>query len=62
VRATAFNHLSIGSRNMKGSERVYEDVFGLECFPAYNFGFKTQSMRCGGRRCTALPGEPEIAP
>jgi catechol 2,3-dioxygenase-like lactoylglutathione lyase family enzyme len=47
VRATGFNHLSIGSRNMKDSVRVSEQVFGLECIPAYNFGFKTQYMRCG---------------
>src|SRR5215813_2915197 len=47
VRATGFNHLSIGSRNMEDSVRFYEDVFGLERIPTYNFGFKTQYMRCG---------------
>jgi catechol 2,3-dioxygenase-like lactoylglutathione lyase family enzyme len=47
VRATGINHLSIGSRNMEESVRFYEDVFGLERIPTYNFGFKTQYMRCG---------------
>ncbi len=47
MRATGFNHLSIGSRNMEESVRFYEELFGLECIPTYNFGFKTQYMRCG---------------
>jgi len=47
VRATGFNHLSLGSLNMEGSVRFYEQVSGLECIPTYNFGLKTQYMRCG---------------
>ena len=47
MRATGFNHLSLGSLNMEGSVRFYEQVSGLECIPTYNFGLKTQYMRCG---------------
>jgi catechol 2,3-dioxygenase-like lactoylglutathione lyase family enzyme len=47
MRALGFNHLSVGSRSMEESVRFYEQVFGMERIPTYNFGFKTQYLRCG---------------
>jgi catechol 2,3-dioxygenase-like lactoylglutathione lyase family enzyme len=46
--ALGFNHLSINAPDMEMSVRFYEEVFGMERIPTYNFGFKTQYMRCGG--------------
>jgi catechol 2,3-dioxygenase-like lactoylglutathione lyase family enzyme len=47
MRALGFNHLSVGSTDMEASVRFYEQVFGLERIPTYNFGFKTTYLRCG---------------
>ncbi len=47
MRALGFNHLSVGSRNMEESVRFYEAILGMERIPTYNFGFKTQYLRCG---------------
>jgi catechol 2,3-dioxygenase-like lactoylglutathione lyase family enzyme len=47
MRVRGFNHLSVGSTNMEESVRFYERLFGMERLPTYNFGFKTQYMRCG---------------
>ena len=47
MRTLGFNHLSVGSRNMEESVRFYETVLGMERIPTYNFGFKTQYLRCG---------------
>jgi catechol 2,3-dioxygenase-like lactoylglutathione lyase family enzyme len=47
MRVLGFNHLSIGSKRLEESIRFYESVLGMERIPTYNFGFKTQYMRCG---------------
>jgi catechol 2,3-dioxygenase-like lactoylglutathione lyase family enzyme len=47
MKALGFNHLSIGSKNLPESLHFYETVFGMERIPTYNFGFKTQYLRCG---------------
>lgn len=47
MRALGFNHLSVGSKDLAASLRFYETVFGMERIPTYNFGFKTQYLRCG---------------
>jgi catechol 2,3-dioxygenase-like lactoylglutathione lyase family enzyme len=47
MRAIQFNHLSISARNLEESLRFYEEMFGLERSPTYNFGFKTQYLHCG---------------
>ena len=47
MKVVGFNHLSIGAKNMEESVRFYERVFGMERIPTYNFGFKTQYLRCG---------------
>jgi catechol 2,3-dioxygenase-like lactoylglutathione lyase family enzyme len=47
MRVLGFNHLSVGSRDLEESVRFYETVFGMERIPTYNFGFKTQYLRCG---------------
>src|SRR5208337_685655 len=39
--------LSINAPDMEKSVRFYEEVFGMERIPTYNFGFKTQYLRCG---------------
>ena len=45
--AISINHVSIGARDIEASVRFYEEVFGPERIPTYNFGFKTQYLRCG---------------
>ncbi|WP_406854234.1 MULTISPECIES: VOC family protein [unclassified Alsobacter] len=47
MKALGFNHLSVGAKSMEESVRFYEKVFGMERIPTYNFGFKTQYLRCG---------------
>lgn len=47
MAATGLNHLSVGTHDMETSLRFYEEVFGMERIPTYNFGFKTQYLRCG---------------
>ncbi len=47
MKTTGLNHLSIGARDMETSVAFYEKVFGMERLPTYNFGFKTQYLRCG---------------
>lgn len=47
MKATGINHLSIGAKNIEASVKFYEEVFGMERIPTYNFGFNTQYMRCG---------------
>ncbi|HWW47352.1 MAG TPA: VOC family protein [Xanthobacteraceae bacterium] len=47
MKVLGFNHLSIGSKNLEESVRFYEQVFGMERIPTYDFGFKTQYLRCG---------------
>jgi catechol 2,3-dioxygenase-like lactoylglutathione lyase family enzyme len=47
MRALGFNHLSVGSKDLAASLHFYETVLGMERIPTYNFGFKTQYLRCG---------------
>ncbi len=47
MRATGLNHLSVGARDLATSVAFYEQLFGMERLPTYDFGFKTQYLRCG---------------
>jgi YD repeat-containing protein len=47
MRATGFNHVSIHADDLERSARFYEDVFGLERIPTYNFAFPVQYFRLG---------------
>lgn len=47
MRVVSFNHLSVGAVELERSLGFYEAVFGMERIPTYNFGFKTQYLRCG---------------
>jgi catechol 2,3-dioxygenase-like lactoylglutathione lyase family enzyme len=50
MTATGINHLSISAKNLEASLRFYEDLFGMERIPTYNFGFTTQYLRCGDKQ------------
>jgi catechol 2,3-dioxygenase-like lactoylglutathione lyase family enzyme len=50
MRAIGFNHVSISAKNLEESLRFYEETFGLERIPTYNFGFRTQYLRCGSQQ------------
>lgn len=50
MRATGINHLSVHADDVETSVRFYEAVFGMERIPTYNFGFRTQYLRCGDRQ------------
>lgn len=45
--ATGFNHVSIRARELERSVRFYEDVFGMERIPTYDFDAPTQYLRVG---------------
>ena len=47
MRATGFNHVSVHADDLERSVRFYEDVFGLERIPTYNFAFPVQYFRLG---------------
>ncbi len=47
MTALGFNHLSVGSKNLEESLHFYETILGMERIPTYNFGFRTQYLRCG---------------
>lgn len=47
MKATGLNHLSVSATNLAESLRFYEEIFGMERIPTYNFGFDTQYLRCG---------------
>lgn len=50
MTTTGFNHLSISAKNLEESLRFYEELFGMERIPTYNFGFTTQYLRCGSQQ------------
>ena len=50
MTATGLNHVSIGANDVEESLRFYEDIFGMERIPTYNFGFRTQYLRCGSQQ------------
>lgn len=50
MRATGLNHVSVGAKDVEESVRFYETVFGMERIPTYNFGFRTQYLRCGSQQ------------
>jgi lactoylglutathione lyase len=47
MAATGLNHVSVGARDVEESVRFYEALFGMTRIPTYNFGFRTQYLRCG---------------
>lgn len=50
MAAIRFKHLSISATNLDESLRFYEEMFGLERIPTYNFGFRRQCLRCGAHQ------------
>jgi catechol 2,3-dioxygenase-like lactoylglutathione lyase family enzyme len=47
MAVTGFNHVSIRARELERSVRFYEDVFGMERIPTYDFDAPTQYLRVG---------------
>ena len=47
MRATGFNHVSIHAHRLEDSVRFYEEIFGMEKIPTYNFAFPVQYLRLG---------------
>ena len=50
MATTGFNHVSVGADDLEESVRFYEDLFAMERIPTYNFGIKTQYLRCGSQQ------------
>ena len=48
--ATGINHLSIPAKDLALSIAFYREFFQMEPIPTYNFGFRTQYLRCGGQQ------------
>jgi catechol 2,3-dioxygenase-like lactoylglutathione lyase family enzyme len=48
--AHGINHLSVSSEDIETSVRFYEDMFAMTRIPTYNFGFRTQYLRCGDQQ------------
>jgi catechol 2,3-dioxygenase-like lactoylglutathione lyase family enzyme len=60
VTATGFNHVSIRARELERSVRFYEDVFGMERIPTYDFDAPTQYLRVGELQLHVFErGDPE---
>lgn len=57
---TGLNHLSIAARDLETSVRFYVEVLGMERIPTYNFGFKTQYLRCGDLQLHVFELEDQI--
>ena len=47
MKAIRVNHVSISAHDVEESARFYEQVFGLERIPTYNFAFPVQYLRIG---------------
>ncbi len=62
MKATGFNHVSINAHNLAESVRFYEEVFGLEKIPTYNFGFPVQYFRLGDLQLHIFEREETEAP
>jgi catechol 2,3-dioxygenase-like lactoylglutathione lyase family enzyme len=62
MKATSFNHVSINTRDLEGSVRFYEEVFGMEKIPTYNFGFPVQYLRLGDLQLHIFEREEAEAP
>lgn len=50
MQATGFNHISIHADDLETSVEFYEEVFGLERIPTYDFSIPVQYFRCGDRQ------------
>lgn len=50
MQATALNHVSVHADDLKTSVEFYEEVFGLERVPTYDFQIPVQYFRCGDRQ------------
>jgi lactoylglutathione lyase len=58
--ATGFNHVSIRARELERSVQFYEDVFGMERIPTYDFDAPTQYLRVGELQLHVFErGDPE---
>jgi catechol 2,3-dioxygenase-like lactoylglutathione lyase family enzyme len=47
MRATAFNHVSIGADDLETSVSFYTSLFRMQRIPTYTFAFPTQYLRLG---------------
>ncbi|WP_254533266.1 VOC family protein [Natrinema gelatinilyticum] len=50
MRATDFNHVSIHADDLETSVTFYEEVFGLDRIPTYDFPVPVQYLRCGDKQ------------
>jgi len=50
LATTGVNHVSIGASDLEASVRFYEVLFAMERIPTYNFGIRTQYLRCGSQQ------------
>ena len=50
MRATTFNHVSVGARSLAESVRFYMDLFGMERIPSPTFRYPTAWLRLGDRQ------------
>lgn len=62
MKATGFNHVSVNAHNLEESVRFYEEVFGMEKIPTYNFGFPVQYLRLGDLQLHIFEREETQAP
>ena len=62
MKATGFNHVSINAHNLEESVRFYEEVFGMQKIPTYNFGFPVQYFRLGDLQLHIFEREETEAP
>ena len=61
MRATRFNHVSIPARDLEESTRFYEQLFGLERMPTFDFRFPVRYLQLGEQQLHLME-LPEEAP
>jgi len=62
MKATSFNHVSINAQDLEETVRFYEEVFGMERIPTYDFGFPVQYLRLGDLQLHIFEREETRAP
>ena len=50
MQTTGFDHASVHADDLETSVAFYEEVFGLERIPTYDFPIPVQYLRCGDRQ------------
>ena len=60
MRATTFNHVSVGARSLAESVNFYTDLFGMERVPSPVFRYPTAWLRVGDRELHLIERDDRV--